>query len=118
MATRWAGAVDTVGGNTLSTLVRSTKHRGCVTACGLVGGTEVALTVYPFLLRGVTIDGIDSAACPMRMRLQIWEELAGAWKPELLDRIQSVISLADLNERVKSILAGQFVGRVVVDINA
>jgi putative YhdH/YhfP family quinone oxidoreductase len=65
---RWAGAVDTVGGATLSTIVRQTLKRGCVTACGLVGGTDLALTVYPFILRGVTLAGIDSAWCPLERR--------------------------------------------------
>ena len=65
-ASRWAGGVDTVGGMTLSTIVRSLSHRGCVAACGLVGGHDLPLTVYPFILRGVTLDGIDSAMCPAR----------------------------------------------------
>ena len=64
LAARWAGAVDTVGGNTLATVLRSMGRAGCAAACGLVGGTELNLTVYPFILRGVALVGIDSAECP------------------------------------------------------
>ncbi|MCG8624300.1 MAG: oxidoreductase, partial [Proteobacteria bacterium] len=81
LAARWAGAVDTVGGTTLATLIRSTQHRGCVAACGMVGGVDLAMTVFPFILRGVTLDGIDSASCPMPERLEIWNKLAGPWRP-------------------------------------
>jgi len=114
---RWAGAVDTVGGNTLTTIVRSTQHRGCVTACGLVGGVDLPLTVYPFLLRGVTLDGIDSASCPMSPRLEIWDKLSGGWKPDQLDRIRTTVGLHDLDSCVTRMLAGQSTGRTVVELN-
>ena len=114
---RWAGAVDTVGGNTLTTLIRSMRHRGCVTACGLVGGDELPLTVYPFLLRGVTLDGIDSAACPMPSRLEIWDKLSGDWKPNQLELIRTTVGLRDLDSCVTRMLAGQTTGRTVVDLN-
>ncbi len=68
LAARWCGAVDTVGGRTLSTVVRSLSRAGCVAACGLVGGADLPLSVYPFLLRGVVLAGIDSAECPMPAR--------------------------------------------------
>ena len=111
---RWAGAVDTVGGNTLATLIRSTRHRGCVAACGLVSGADLSLTVYPFLLRGVKLDGIDSAACPMPDRLAIWDRLSGDWKPDCLELITTTIELPDLPGKIDQILAGQVTGRVVV----
>ena len=113
---QWAGAVDTVGGNTLSTIVRSTKHRACVAACGLVGGTDLNLTVYPFLLRGVRLIGIDSANCPMDARLRIWQQLAGPWKPHGLAALATHINLDDISPAVEEILAGQTVGRYVVDL--
>ena len=113
---KWSGAIDTVGGNTLSTLLRSTAHRGCVTACGLVGGANLAVTVYPFLLRGVTLDGIDSAACPMPSRLDIWEKLANLWKPDHLEHLRSIVQLEDVNNTIGKILAGQNSGRTVVEI--
>ena len=115
---RWAGAVDTVGGNTLVTLLKSLTHRGCVAACGLVGGTDLPMTVYPFLLRGVTLDGIDSAQCPRPDRERIWELLSGEWKPERLAEIRTVVSLDQLEEQIQTILKGQIAGRVVVDMNA
>ncbi len=76
LPTRWAAAVDTVGGNTLATLLRSTQHRGCVAACGLAASADLPLTVYPFILRGITLAGIDSAQCPRDSRLKIWQRLA------------------------------------------
>jgi acrylyl-CoA reductase (NADPH) len=112
----WAGAVDTVGGNTLATLLRSTDYRGCVTACGLVGGADLNLTVYPFLLRGVRLIGIDSAHCPMDVRLQIWQQLAGPWKLDALTQLATHLQLEDVTDAVQQILAGQMSGRYVVDV--
>ena len=113
---QWAGAVDTVGGQTLASLVRSTTYRGAIACCGLVGGTDLPLTVYPFLLRGVTLDGIDSAQCPYDRRLKIWEKLSGDWKPSQLEAIANEVALSDVGEAVRSILAGGVVGRTVVRI--
>jgi len=111
---RWAAAVDTVGGRPLATVLRSVDHRGCVAACGLVAGAELELTVYPFILRGVTLAGIDSANCPRPERIEMWRKLAGEWRVEHLDRIVSEITLDELAERVQKILAGQVVGRTIV----
>ena len=74
LKSRWAAAVDTVGGVPLATLVRSLAYRGCVAACGLVAGTELPLSIYPFILRGVTLAGIDSAKCPRPQREEMWRE--------------------------------------------
>lgn len=114
ISARWAGAVDTVGGKTLATLVRATRHRGCVAACGLVGGEELPLTVHPFILRGVTLAGIDSAKCPRESRLAIWQKLANAWHLELLDSIVREATFAELGDEVDAMLAGQSFGRVVL----
>jgi putative YhdH/YhfP family quinone oxidoreductase len=114
---RWAAAVDTVGGLILSTLLRSTKPLGCVAACGLVGGTEIPLTVYPFILRGVTLAGIDSAWYPAERRAAIWSKLAGPWKPKLLDGLATDVLLEELEPKIQDILAGRIVGRVVVAID-
>jgi putative YhdH/YhfP family quinone oxidoreductase len=114
LATRWAGAIDTVGGRILTTLLRSTAHRGCVTACGLVAGTDLNLTVYPFILRGVTLVGVDSAMCPMDARLEIWSKLAGEWKPADLGEIATTITLSELDRAVGDILAGKIRGRTLV----
>lgn len=113
---RWAGVVDTVGGNTLATVVKATKYDGCVAACGLVGGAELGTTVYPFILRGVRLVGIDSVQCPMQRRLSVWKKLASDWKPAHLDELVSTINLSQLPEQIDTILQGQSVGRVLVSL--
>jgi NADPH:quinone reductase-like Zn-dependent oxidoreductase len=80
----------------------------------LVAGTELNLTVYPFILRGVTLAGIDSAKCPRPERLEMWRKLAGEWRVEQLDQIASEITLDELSDRVQEILAGRAVGRTLV----
>jgi acrylyl-CoA reductase (NADPH) len=114
LSERWAAAVDSVGGKTLATLVRSLKYRGVVAACGLVGGDKFALSVYPFLLRGVTLAGIDSAKCPRPPRLEMWQKLSGPWKVDNLERLASEATLDELPHRVEQILAGGIVGRTLV----
>lgn len=111
----WAGGIDTVGGATLATLLRSTGHRGCVAACGLVAGVELPLTVYPFILRGVTLAGIDSAKCPRAPRLEVWEKLAGPWWVELPEQLVTTINLDQVPERVAAMLAGETRGRTLVE---
>jgi putative YhdH/YhfP family quinone oxidoreductase len=113
---RWAGVVDTAGGAMLASLLRSVKNEGCVAACGVVAGPEVHTTVYPFILRGVTLRGIDSAWCDIRRRREVWELLAKDWKLESLAAIRETIGLADLADIVEQLLAGQNVGRTVVDV--
>jgi acrylyl-CoA reductase (NADPH) len=114
LAARWAAGVDTVGGKPLATILRSVDHRGCVAACGLVAGAELELTVYPFILRGVTLAGIDSAKCPRPQRLEMWQKLAGPWRLEQFDALVNAITLDDLPGCVEKILAGQLVGRTIV----
>ena len=114
LATCWSSAVDTVGGNTLATLLRTTEHRGCVAACGLVAGVKLDITVYPFILRGVSLAGIDSAKCPMKERQEIWSKLAGEWKVDGLPDLATTIDLAGLDQKVQQILSGNIRGRVWV----
>jgi acrylyl-CoA reductase (NADPH) len=114
LESRWAAAVDTVGGNVLATLLRSTKYRGCVAACGLVAGTAVPTTVYPFLLRGVTLCGIDSAKCPREPRLAIWHRLATEWRLDNLEPLVREITLGETPAAVEEMLAGRAVGRTLV----
>jgi acrylyl-CoA reductase (NADPH) len=117
LGTRWAGAVDTVGGVALATILRSTRRAGCVTACGLVGGVDLKLTVHPFILRGVTLAGIDSAECPMPRRIELWNHLAGDWKPPALDKLASqTVELDGVSEQVERILKGETMGRVLVKL--
>jgi putative YhdH/YhfP family quinone oxidoreductase len=114
LSARWAGAVDTVGGATLATILRQTAHRGCVSACGLVGGNELSLTVYPFILRGVTLAGIDAAWCPMSQRLELWNRLVNEWRMDDLAELESEVGFDELPHAVERILAGEIAGRVIV----
>jgi putative YhdH/YhfP family quinone oxidoreductase len=115
-AERWAGAVDTVGGQTLASIVRALKYRGCVAACGLVGGVDLPLTVYPFILRNVVLAGVDSVNCPAEIRSDTWLQLAGPWRPAALEQVATATSsLADLPGWIEKIRAGQVAGRVLVD---
>ena len=116
LSARWAGVVDTVGGNTLATLVRQTRLGGCIAACGLVGGTDVSLTVHPFILRGVTLAGIDSAWCPAEKRKQIWSKLSDEWRLEKLDSVTTETELRNIDPFVPRILAGEIAGRTVIKI--
>jgi acrylyl-CoA reductase (NADPH) len=112
----WAGAVDSVGGNTLATLLRTVHIGGCVTACGLVGGAELDTTVFPFILRGATLCGIDTGWCRRERRLEIWQKLAAAWKPDRLAQLSQTVELPDVDPFVARILAGEIFGRTVVHV--
>lgn len=113
---RWAGVIDTVGGNILATAVKSTKIGGAVTCCGNVASADLPLTVYPFILRGVSLFGIDSQNCPMPVRLQVWRKIADKWKLKGLDRLISEISLDELDHNIDQILQGKLKGRTVVNL--
>ena len=110
----WAGAVDTVGGSTLSYLIRTTNYGGNIALCGLVGGHDFAGTVVPFLLRSITLLGIDSAMCPMAYRQTIWQRLATDLKPRHLGDMARVISLPELPAAISAILQGKVTGRLLV----
>jgi putative YhdH/YhfP family quinone oxidoreductase len=111
---RWAAVVDTVGGNILNTVLRSTRPFGCVTACGLTAGVDVPMTVYPFILRGITLAGIESGFYPLPRREALWQKLAGPWKLPDLESLATTVPLDGLQERMQAILAGQITGRIVV----
>ena len=110
----WAAGIDAVGGPLLAWLVRTTNYGGAVASTGLAGGTELPLTVLPFILRGVSLLGIDSVACPMPLRLRVWERLAGDMKPRDLRAIAREISLDGLPDAFATLLAGEARGRFVV----
>jgi acrylyl-CoA reductase (NADPH) len=117
-AERWAGAIDAVGGTTLSSLLSQMKYRGAIAACGLTGGAELATTLMPFLLRGVNLLGIDSVMAPQPEREAAWARLATGMNFALLDALTETIPLAALPDYGARILAGQVQGRVVVEIGA
>ncbi|WP_022852261.1 YhdH/YhfP family quinone oxidoreductase [Limisalsivibrio acetivorans] len=114
--TRWAGAVDVVGGDMLSAVLKSVHYLGAVTCCGLVGSPELNTNVFPFILRGVSLIGIDSVECPMDPRKKVWEKLSGEWLPENLEDIVEETDLDGLSDKIDLILKGGLKGRVVVDM--
>jgi acrylyl-CoA reductase (NADPH) len=115
---RWAGAVDVVGGETLASVLRQTRYRGTVAACGLTGGNDLPTTVLPFILRGVTLVGIDSVACPTDVRTEAWRRLGHDLPTDLLDSLTTVEPLSRVPVLAEDIMAGRIRGRVVIDVNA
>lgn len=114
---RWAGVVDTVGSHTLANACATTKYRGAVAACGLAGGMDFPATVAPFILRGVTLYGIDSVMAPLAVRQEAWARLAQNLDIVRLDAITREISLAEAIQVGAELLEGKVRGRVVVDVN-
>ncbi|WP_338471100.1 acryloyl-CoA reductase [Niallia sp. XMNu-256] len=115
---QWIGAVDPVGGNTLAAILSKVQYGGAVAVSGLTGGPKVPTTVFPFILRGVRLLGIDSVYCPMDIRLKVWEKMANEYKPNtaLLHSIEKEISLEELPVHLPLLLKGQARGRYVVKI--
>ena len=113
---RWHGAVDTVGGIVLANVVAATVYDGAVACCGLAGGTNLPVTVFPFILRGVTLLGIDSVQCPTGRREEAWRRIARELQPGDFQLITETIGLEDLIGRADAILAGQVRGRTVVRV--
>lgn len=118
LGSKYAGAVDTVGGAPLAALVKSLQHRGCVACCGMVAGADLAMTVYPFILRGVTLAGIDSAWCPDDQRPGIWNHLATDWKPDRLSDIATFVDLSDVGDAVQRMQRAEHTGRIVVRVES
>ena len=110
----YGGAVDTVGGSTLVNLLKRIEPHASVAACGLVGGADLELSVYPFILRGVNLLGIDSQNCPMPKRRRVWDKLGSDWKLDLTP-ITTEIGLADLDEHIAAMLQGRTQGRILVN---
>ncbi len=113
---RWAGVVDTVGGEILASAIKSTRYGGAVTCCGNAASADLPLNVYPFILRAVTLAGIDSADCAMETRQVIWEKLAGEWRFPGLAKVCRTVRLDQLETEIVRMLQGRAQGRVVVDL--
>lgn len=113
----WAGAIDTVGGNMLSTVLKSTGYGGSVTCCGNVASPELLTSVYPFILRGITLYGVDSVMCPMDLRITLWSLLAGEWKPLHLEQHVEEVSLTGIMKKIDLILQGKLQGRTIVNLD-
>ncbi|MEA9975635.1 MULTISPECIES: MDR family oxidoreductase [unclassified Pseudomonas] len=114
---RWAAAIDSVGSHTLANVCAGIKYRGTVAACGLAQGMEFPGTVMPFILRGVTLAGIDSVNRPRADRIVAWERLAKDFDVSLLPLISHEIALSDVVEVSAQLIAGKVRGRVIVDVN-
>lgn len=116
LAYRWAGAIDTVGDNTLATCIKACDRNGNIAVCGLVQSPDLHTTVYPFILNGVNLLGIETAETPREIRLQIWQLLANEWQIDHLDQMKNLIQLEELEEHIQLMLAGKSKGRTVVSL--
>lgn len=114
---QWAAAIDTVGGDVLSGVTRSTAYYGAIAVCGNAGGVQFSTSVFPFLLRGLRMIGIESVYCPAERRRAAWQRLARDLSPALLDSLHQVISLAEVPEYSQRIIKGQVRGRTVIDMS-
>jgi len=114
----WAGAIDSVGGDTLATILHSTKKNGVVLSIGLVSSSKLETTVFPFINRGVILRGVSASETSMRNRIEVWSKLANEWKPKNLEYLCTDCTLEDLNIQIDRILNGDIVGRVVVDMRS
>ena len=115
---RWAGVIDCVGSHTLVNACATTKYGGTVAACGLAQGMDFPATVAPFILRGVTLAGVDSVNVPTERREIAWKKLAETLKPETFEAVVEKIALSDAIDAAGKLMAGEIRGRVVVDVNA
>src|SRR5262245_32492082 len=113
---RWAGGIDTVGSTTLANVLSMTRYGGAVAACGLVGGTDLPTTVAPFILRGVSLIGIDSVMCPLQRRQEAWKRLVSDVDAGKLAEMTSEIDLSGVVETCRRVVEGGVRGRVVVRI--
>ncbi|TAJ11667.1 acryloyl-CoA reductase [Marinilabiliaceae bacterium JC017] len=116
LKTQWAGAIDVVGGNTLTTMLKGCKPLGNVTTCGNIGSGDLTMTVYPFILRGVSLLGIDSQNCPMEIRRQIWDNLANEWRLDFDPALIKKASLETLQAHIDRMLEKKSKGRVIVKL--
>ncbi|MCO7175201.1 acryloyl-CoA reductase [Sporolactobacillus kofuensis] len=113
----WAAAIDPVGGKPLAALLSKIHYGGSVAVCGLTAGSDLPATVFPFILRGINLLGIDSVFCPMNTRMEVWARLAQVWKPKSLEPfVQNEMSLDQLPAALPTVLRGQARGRILVKI--
>jgi len=115
---QFAGGIDTVGGVILENMIKTTQAMGVITSCGNAASIKLNLTVFPFILRGVSLIGIDSQNYPMSYREHVWQKLANDWKPDTLADTCNEITLNDLDNSIALILKGQIKGRTVVNLEA
>ena len=116
LATKYDAVLDTVGGDILAQSLKQIKYDGVATCCGLTASYELNTNVYPFILRGVRLIGIDSVECRLEKKQSAWEKLAGPWSVECLENIVNEISLNEIKDAYSKLLEGKAVGRYVVKI--
>lgn len=114
LARRWSGAVDTVGGNPLSRLLAAMEYEGGIAVCGNVAGNDFSTTVYPFILRGAALIGINTATTPQELRRELWQRIATEWKPEDISGMGREVGLQELESEIERILRGEQRGRIVL----
>lgn len=117
-AENWAGVIDSVGAKTLATAIAQTQYEGLVAACGLAGGVGLPASVMPFILRGVTLRGVDSVMASQAKRQRAWNDLAELIKPQDLQDVTRVEAMSELPKLASDLLEGRLQGRVVIDVNA
>jgi acrylyl-CoA reductase (NADPH) len=114
----WAGVIDSVGGNTLATSLNSTKKNGVVLSIGLVSSSSLQATVFPFIIRGIILQGVASSETSMTERISVWSKLAKEWKPKNLEHLVVECTLENLDSKINKILTGDIQGRVIVDMRS
>jgi acrylyl-CoA reductase (NADPH) len=114
LKSKWDAVIDTVGGNILATAIKELEYGASATCCGMVAGFDFTSSVFPFILRGVNLLGVDSVNCPMDIRKKVWENIATQWKLPFLEKIVTEVGLDELDPQIDLILKGGQVGRIVV----
>lgn len=115
MKERWAAAVDSVGSHTLANVLAATQRDGAVAACGMAQGLDLPTSVAPFILRGITLAGVDSVMCPIPLRQQAWQRLGELLDSDLLSQLTQVIPLSEARQGAQDLLEGKVRGRLIVD---
>ncbi|MDA8390575.1 MAG: YhdH/YhfP family quinone oxidoreductase [Gammaproteobacteria bacterium] len=115
---RWRGAVDTVGGKAIEDILKQIHEDGVFALCGMAGGTHFSTSVFPFILRGVRLAGIDSVRVPIARRHALWQKLAGPWRPAHLADLATIVPLSEVPTMAERLLSGTQIGRVVVRMEA
>lgn len=113
---QWAGVIDTVGGNILATAIKSVNYGGSVICCGNISSANLSTSIYPFILRGISLFGIDSVQCDMDTRIKIWNNLANDWKIDNLRDNVDEVSLEGLQDKIDQMLENKHTGRTIVNL--
>ncbi|MEI7501936.1 MAG: YhdH/YhfP family quinone oxidoreductase [Paludibacter sp.] len=117
LSARYAGGIDTVGGPILENIVKSLQPLGLVTTCGSVSSTQLNMSVFPFILRGISLVGVSSQSYPKELRIELWNKLANEWKPENIFEFYNEIGIEEIKNAIDLILLGKLKGRTIVNMN-